>query len=387
MVQPAALGKLHDLAGPGDGRQQATQYALGEKAMNTMTLLRLVKILALCAAFLLGSALMARAQITFDASASGSGGGGTVSWSHTVGDGSDRILVVGLVIDVGDPFPPLISVTYGDQPLTQQVLNGGGNPLCQIWTLVAPQTGTAQVIVTFPLRDRIVGGSASFSGVDQATSIRATGQARAFSQTSLMVSTSVASKTGDVVIDAVALLGQTPSGTPEAEQTLRWSGNLNRDFGGGSTKPGDSGSTTMTWNLSVIANTTALGALAAISLIPAQATREEPIEALMETVQAFGLHHRIENALLAKLNAALAALADEDPEAARASLQAFIHQVKAQRGKKISAAQAAELIATAKEILAAIECPARSSRPGVPVKNVIRAGMALVSAPSTFALD
>ena len=59
--------------------------------------------------------------------------------------------------------------------------------------------------------------------------------------------------------------------------------------------------------------------------------------------------------LLAKLNAALEALAGGDEAAASESLQAFLNQVEAQAGKKITQAQADELIAAANAILVALE--------------------------------
>src|SRR5262245_12018424 len=79
------------------------------------------------------------AQITFDAAASNSCDSCTVlGWSHTVGNGNNRILVVGLASNTNtENFPPAISVTYNDQPLTRQVLNGGGHPISEIWTLLA----------------------------------------------------------------------------------------------------------------------------------------------------------------------------------------------------------------------------------------------------------
>ena len=86
-----------------------------------------------------------------------------------------------------------------------------------------------------------------------------------------------------------------------------------------------------------------------------EATPEEMIEELRKMVQAFGLHHGIEKALLSKLNAALAAFADADAQEARERLSAFICQVNSQRGKHINAQQADELAAAAQKILDAFE--------------------------------
>src|SRR5262249_32308255 len=113
----------------------------------------------------------------------------------------------------------------------------------------------------------IVGGSVSFAGVDQTTPIRASNQARAGGPLIVMISTTVTSAAGDVLIDAVAGQGQGPAGAPAAGQTPQWSVPDGVLFsGGGSTKPGAAGSTTMTWTLSGPGGIS--GALAALALIP-----------------------------------------------------------------------------------------------------------------------
>jgi len=326
--------------------------------MSKIRTFLLPKILLLFVAFLLGSASTARAQIAFDSAASGSGNGTTLSWSHTVGSGNNRILVVSLAISVFSPYPPATSVTYGGQPLTRQVLNGGNTPISEIWSLVAPPAGTAPIVVTHSSNVFIVGGSMSFAGVDQASPIRASNQERStFTIIIGTISTTVTSNTGDVVIDALAAAnGPDPSGTPEAGQTLRWTGSILAVFSGGSTKQGDAGATTMTWN--VVSGGTefpANYALSAISLIPARLSPQQIIENLVETIRAYSprLQQGIENTLLSKLNNALA-LAEGDTGGARNLVQAFISEVEAQQGKKISEARADELIAAANEVLAAL---------------------------------
>jgi HEPN domain-containing protein len=81
------------------------------------------------------------------------------------------------------------------------------------------------------------------------------------------------------------------------------------------------------------------------------------IEDLIELIQSYNprLHYGIENSLLAKLNSAMAKLAEENTEEAKESLRSFINHVRAQSGKKITAAQAEELIEAAEEILEALE--------------------------------
>ena len=80
------------------------------------------------------------------------------------------------------------------------------------------------------------------------------------------------------------------------------------------------------------------------------------IEALVETIEGFNppLHHGTANSLLAKLNNALAELAAGDTAETRALIGAFISELEAQAGKKISLAQADELRAAAQAIIEAL---------------------------------
>lgn len=83
------------------------------------------------------------------------------------------------------------------------------------------------------------------------------------------------------------------------------------------------------------------------------------IENLFVAVFDLNLAHGIENSLDAKLNSALNAWVDtneNNDQAACNSLQAFINHVEAQRDKKITSADADDLIASANAIIALI-CP------------------------------
>jgi len=74
------------------------------------------------------------------------------------------------------------------------------------------------------------------------------------------------------------------------------------------------------------------------------------LDELAATVSALGLHHGIENSLQAKLNTAsliLGDLQESNDHAAANALDAFIHQVEAQAGKKIPTDDATSLIEAA----------------------------------------
>jgi hypothetical protein len=83
------------------------------------------------------------------------------------------------------------------------------------------------------------------------------------------------------------------------------------------------------------------------------------IEDLALTVVEMNLQNGIENSLDSKLDAALDALVDanfNNDGAPCNSLAAFISAVEAQRGKKITSAQADQLIASAQQIKAMLNC-------------------------------
>lgn len=87
------------------------------------------------------------------------------------------------------------------------------------------------------------------------------------------------------------------------------------------------------------------------------ATSQTTIDLLIEHLKALNLNNGIENSFDAKLDAAQRALDDlnqNDNAAACGSLEAFINEVEAQRGKKISEVEAEELIYEAEQIIAMI---------------------------------
>ena len=79
---------------------------------------------------------------------------------------------------------------------------------------------------------------------------------------------------------------------------------------------------------------------------PAEATQD-----LVADVEPLDLPDGIENSLVSKLQAAIKSLDNGQENAAKNQLNAFINQVKAQRGKKLTDDQADELIAAVQWII------------------------------------
>jgi len=78
------------------------------------------------------------------------------------------------------------------------------------------------------------------------------------------------------------------------------------------------------------------------------------VQDLINKVDGLGLPKGIEQALLAKLDTAEKKIIQEQYTPARNTLNAFINQVNAQRGKTLTSAQANDLIATAQRIITSI---------------------------------
>ena len=78
------------------------------------------------------------------------------------------------------------------------------------------------------------------------------------------------------------------------------------------------------------------------------------VQDLINNVDELGLPNGIEQGLLAKLDTAEKKIAQEHYTPARNTLNAFINQVNAQRGKTLSDTQAQELISIAQEIINSI---------------------------------
>lgn len=110
--------------------------------------------------------------IALDATSSGRNSSGTITVSHTVGAGSDRVLyVLTSVQDSNHANFPVTGITFGGVALTKVRSDEAvGNNRTEIWRLIAPATSTANIVCTVT---GAVGEFAligiSLTGVDQTT--------------------------------------------------------------------------------------------------------------------------------------------------------------------------------------------------------------------------
>lgn len=182
--------------------------------------------------------------------------------SHTV-SGTDRLLVVG--ISQGNVNAPVASLTYGGTPLTLLGTESAGPPRIEMWYLLSPPEGTADVEVTFSgtPTDGSVVGVMSLTNVKQTTPfgpfVSNAGNGTA--------SVDVGSEEGELVIDLIAKDNAVAPAVGSG-QTQRWNNAFsNSAFGALSTKPGAKTVTMGWWS----ADDWAIGAVSVKPLDPESA--------------------------------------------------------------------------------------------------------------------
>ncbi len=170
----------------------------------------------------------------------------SLSWSHTVTSGyANRLLVIGISVDADHGAT---GVTYSGNALTflGGRTDGGDRARVELWYLIAPPTGTADVVVSFASAtdDDVVAGATSWRAIHQSTPF---GTAVFASGDSGTASATVSSAAGEIVVDVVS--ADATSVSAGSGQTEHWSQNPNKVGGGGSSEAGAT-SVTMSWSVS-----------------------------------------------------------------------------------------------------------------------------------------
>lgn len=197
---------------------------------------------------LLGFASPAAAQIAFDAAsraATTTTGKTSLTWSHTIGGGTDRVLLVGVAVeDTKAADANITGVTYNGVALTavpSSKIYGGGTGIIQtqLFYLLGsslPAAGAYNVAVTFQgAVDGISAGAVSFTGVSQtapgpvATKVDTSGADS--------IATSITTPVNDAWVVDVVGSGNSGSFTAGSGQTERWDIAASGMTGATSTKP------------------------------------------------------------------------------------------------------------------------------------------------------
>jgi hypothetical protein len=147
------------------------------------------------------------APIAVDHTIAATGTNATIlSWPHTMGTADNGLLLVGISCGNG---ASVLGVTYGGQPLRRRLRqNGPANPnglggyqnRIEIWYLLAPPSGPAEVVATLSNASNEVHGSASFTGVNQSQPF---GESASASGQSITASLNVSDTSSDQVVFSV----------------------------------------------------------------------------------------------------------------------------------------------------------------------------------------
>lgn len=194
--------------------------------------------------------------IAIDSVSQGSIAGSTsLTISHTVGSGSDRVLYV---LCEGQNSTDLMSggtVTYGGTSLgsgLQSIVElGNGSNFMRVYRMTAPTTGTANVVLTPSSTAFLHVYCVSLTGVDQTTpegTINSSPASSINAPSDTPISTTVTLGTGGLALDMISRRVASSSLTPDGSQT-RIGTEITAGAiatSGASYKAG-SGSTTMTW--------------------------------------------------------------------------------------------------------------------------------------------
>jgi pectate lyase len=201
----------------------------------------------------------AQAAIAFDSAsraASTATGTSSISWSHTIGGGTDRFLLVGIAVeDVSTTDANIASVTYNNVALTAvpgSKISGGGSGIIQTQMFYGFGTslgaaGAHTMTVTFqgPV-DGTSASAVSFTGVSQAAPEAAT--ARTDTSGADSISTTITTRSANAWVVDVVGSGNSGSFTQGTGQTERTDIAASGMTGATSSKPvATAGATTMSW--------------------------------------------------------------------------------------------------------------------------------------------
>jgi hypothetical protein len=133
----------------------------------------------------------------------------SITWSHTC-SGANRVLIVGAQIGSATDNA---TCTYNGTSMTKYVFFGGGTIQVVLFSLVAPDTGTHDIVLSRTGNAYIGGGAVSFTGADQTTPLENSNSASA---TTSSPTVDITCSAGQYIIDTVIKVSG--SGTPTSGQ-------------------------------------------------------------------------------------------------------------------------------------------------------------------------
>ncbi len=216
------------------------------KTRNKISLVAIILGLIVLASFIWTPSLLADIQIDAVNSGSTTSGGSSITIPLDV-SGTNRLMLVGVSLNPNwDEW--VDSVTWkGTEDLTLdgRVIVNDNDARVEIWKLVAPTTGSGNVVVTFsaPLQLEAVAGAMTFTGVDQSTPLG--NFASVIGNDSTPATVDVDSAADELVFGVVACEYSTV--TTDLSQDERWNISVSNTNGAGSTETSAGATVTTSW--------------------------------------------------------------------------------------------------------------------------------------------
>jgi prepilin-type N-terminal cleavage/methylation domain-containing protein len=190
--------------------------------------------------------------------------------SHTTGSGSDRLMLVGISYN-NDDYETVTGVTYNGTALTEVgTENNADDARVCIYSLVAPDTGTHNVVINFSdaLNQGAIAGVVTFTGVDQSTPLGTFVSAQEDDSTPATVN--IPSDSGELVF-GVASAEYEAFTAATSGQNEHWRRSISGadTNGAGGTDAGASPTVPMSWSLDPSYNHWAIGG---VSIKPSGST-------------------------------------------------------------------------------------------------------------------
>jgi hypothetical protein len=205
----------------------------------------------------------------------------SMSWQHTTGTGSDRLLLVTVDVFRSSGTPRTVTgITYDGVAMTQAAsVQYSTNPqiLSYLYYLVNPSSGTKTIAVSFSSNTYAVGGSVTYTNVDQTSPLQVN-NVNSGSSASQSVSLTASGTNNKLFFGH---MGSYRTTSPSAYTVTEGSGQTNRWAQTGSTFKGrcsektvTSGYVSMTWTTSQTASWTAIAAVIQPTRVSTQQTCE-----------------------------------------------------------------------------------------------------------------
>jgi prepilin-type N-terminal cleavage/methylation domain-containing protein len=235
--------------------------------------------------------------VTVDDTSTGStDGGSSITVSHAT-SGTNRLMLVGVSLSP-DADETVTGVTYNGTALALEgTVTNSNDARVEIWSLVAPDTGTHNVVVTFSaaLNQQAIAGVMTFNGVDQSTPLSAFYSTQG--DNTAAASLDISSAEGEFVYGLIAVeYDAVTAGTGYDEQWNVSVSGTKTNGAGGTTNCGAE-TVTMSWNLVAEASPYNHWAIGGVSIKPTAAVAEnitfDNVSSTTSTANPMTLSHTI----------------------------------------------------------------------------------------------